>query len=154
MIPARIEAKINRTSTCWLWTAGQDGKGYGACWFDGRMMKAHRVVYLLLVGPIPEGLQLDHLCRVHNCVNPAHLEPVTAQVNSQRGDVGLHNVVKTHCPQGHPYDDENTYVTPSRPTARYCNACNVERSRLNREARNAASRRYRQRKRAESRTNA
>lgn len=66
---------------CWLWTGSQDGKGYGK---TGRG-RIHRIVYEELVGPIPDGLQLDHLCRVRNCVNPAHLEPVTGRENVRRG---------------------------------------------------------------------
>lgn len=72
---------------CWIWQLATDKGGYGLTWAVGGIGKcAHRVYYERHVGPIPEGLQLDHLCRVHSCVNPAHLEPVTAAVNSQRGN--------------------------------------------------------------------
>lgn len=80
----RLWSKVNKTDTCWLWTAATE-KGYGLYRHDGRLSKAHRVVYELLVGPVPTGLDLDHLCRVRNCVNPAHLEPVTRAVNLRRG---------------------------------------------------------------------
>jgi hypothetical protein len=70
---------------CWLWTGGLDGKGYGQFGLGGKHVRAHRFAYELLVKPIPAGLDLDHLCRVITCVNPAHLEPVTRQVNRQRG---------------------------------------------------------------------
>jgi len=77
---------------------------------------AHRVVYEHMVGDIPAGLQLDHLCRNRICVNPAHLEPVTAQVNTRRA-----RPVPTHCPQGHAYDEENTGTSPTG--IRWCRTC-------------------------------
>ena len=107
---------------CWLWTGAQRGKGYGAFKVDRRMVRAHRFAYELLVGPIAEGLDLDHLCRVRHCVRPSHMEPVTPQVNILRG-VGTSalNAKKTHCPLGHPYDATNTYHDPRGK--RYCRAC-------------------------------
>jgi hypothetical protein len=71
---------------CWVWRKATDPNGYGRFWFDGRMLGAHRVSYQLLVGPVPEGLDLDHLCRNRRCVNPSHLEPVTRRTNLVRGD--------------------------------------------------------------------
>ena len=140
--PKRVEPaerfwpKVNKNGEggCWLWTAGQNGTGYGR--FDKSV--AHRFSYTLLVGPVPEGLDLDHLCRVRHCVNPAHLEPVTRSENLRRGDTGKHatgEVIaerqrrKTHCPRGHAYSPENTYVLPTRPTARYCRQCHLEHTR-------------------------
>ena len=80
-ISARFWAKVDKTETCWLWTGGQSA-GYGRFGFKGRPnLGAHRFAYELLVGPIPPGLDLDHLCRVRNCVNPDHLEPVTRREN-------------------------------------------------------------------------
>lgn len=141
-LPDRIRAKIeDGPDGCWLWTAGQDGHGYGTCWWDGAMRKAHRVVYGILVGGLVPDLCLDHLCRVTRCVNPAHLEQVTTQVNTERGLAGEPNRRKTHCPQGHEYTPENTYVLPSRPTARYCRACAAETS-------NERCRRYYHRRKA------
>jgi hypothetical protein len=98
------------------------------------MMKAHRFAYELLVGPIPDGLALDHLCLTTGCVNPAHLEPVTVAENSRRAAAHYHaNRAKTHCIHGHPFDGENTYVhmTRGRP-ARGCKTCDRERARRNR----------------------
>ena len=109
---------------CFLWTAAHDKDGYGK--FD--LDRAHRFAYEAYVGPIPEDLEIDHLCRNRPCVNWAHMEPVTGQVNKLRGiGPSAVNAVKTHCPQGHPYDELNTIVVR---TGRQCRACNVERKRL------------------------
>lgn len=113
---------------CWIWTgATQFGYGrfsYGG--FDGtRGYVAHRFSYEALVGPIPEGLVLDHLCRVRNCVNPAHLEPVTHRENSLRG-VGIpaQNAQKTRCVNGHTLAPENLTV---RAHKRECHICALRR---------------------------
>lgn len=110
---------------CWLWTGATDGHGYGAINVEGRARKAYTVAYTLLVGPIPEGLQLDHLCRVRACCNPAHLEPVTSKENARRG---LNGVLNVACPHGHPYDEANTYYAPGNGGKR-CRECNRERGR-------------------------
>jgi HNH endonuclease len=104
---------------CWLWT-GATTKGYGRFRGTG----AHRFAYELLVGPIPQGLQLDHLCRVRNCVNPEHLEPVTCQENLRRGFIAKARAGQrpTHCPQGHEFTTENTYIW--RGNKRACKTCN------------------------------
>jgi HNH endonuclease len=124
---------------CWAWTA-VTRKGYGAVWAGQTMVQAHRMAYVLLVGPVPDGLELDHLC--HNgsgcpggvtcphraCVNPAHLEPVTSRENLLRGTgpTAL-NAAKTHCPQGHAYDEANTYR--DRAGGRRCRICDFLRNR-------------------------
>jgi len=131
VLPARIEEKITYEpmSGCWLWTAALDGKGYGMVWWRGQMRRAHIVVYEILVGEVPEGLERDHLCQNRACCNPwLHIEPVTHEENCWRGETGAHNAEKTHCPQGHEYAIE-AYEIPSRPGARYCQGCNRERSR-------------------------
>lgn len=76
-------------SGCWIWTGELNRNGYGRVWRLGRRVMAHRAMYELLVGPIPEGLVLDHLCRVRCCVNPKHLEPVTVRENTIRGEAAL-----------------------------------------------------------------
>jgi hypothetical protein len=105
---------------CWLWTAAKSSGGYGRLNVEGRLVQAHRLAYELLTGPIPPELDIDHLCRVHNCVNPDHLEPVTHAENTRRGNGGHLQRAKTHCPQGHEYTPENTRVYQGR---RHCRAC-------------------------------
>jgi hypothetical protein len=119
-------------AACWIWT-GTKGNGYGYFWDGRRNAQAHRFSYEMHVGPIPAGLTLDHLCRNPSCVNPAHLEPVTLAVNLARSDRsrpmnGEHNRSKTHCPQGHPYDEENT-ARDLRDGGRYCRTCKREKAR-------------------------
>ena len=110
---------------CWVWTARVHGAGYAYLSVGGKKVRVHRLTYELLVGPIPDGLELDHLCRVRHCVNPAHLEPVTHAVNMDRGEIRerQHEAMRaiTHCPRGHAYDEANTYVNPRGE--RNCRAC-------------------------------
>lgn len=107
---------------CWVWRGVKDRAGYGRVGRRGRA--AHRVSYELHRGPIPAGLELDHLCRNRACVNPAHLEPVTHEENVRRGEAGSNNRRKMFCPAGHPYDGENLYVRRGRRwTARVCRLC-------------------------------
>lgn len=104
---------------CWIWGLKKDKKtGYGTLTINYKVYKAHRVSYEAFVGPIPEGLHIDHLCRVRACVNPLHLQPVTPLVNTRRGM--NHNVLTSRCPQGHEYNEENTYRHGGR---RYCRPC-------------------------------
>lgn len=164
----RFSRFIEKTDGCWEWKGHRSHNGYGQFRLNTKQ-RAHRVAYELWVGPIPEGLELDHLCRNPPCVRPDHLEPVTRQVNAQRAadarppqthckrghpyegnrvlcgerDIGCrkcelirkreryvpksgirgagqYQKAKTHCPQGHPYDEANTRLTK---TGRVCRAC-------------------------------
>ena len=131
---ARFEAKIDRSGECWLWRSTLDAHGYGRFGVAGatrrewRTFLAHRVSYETYVGPIPEGLDLDHLCRVRECVNPDHLEPVTRSENLRRSPrMGDASLAKTHCPSGHGYTAENTRV--SKSGARNCRTCERARNR-------------------------
>ena len=138
-LEARFWPKVNKAGSggCWLWTAGRSSRsrGYGDCWFARRMLRAHRVAFELVTGPIPDGLELDHLCRVRLCVNPDHLEAVTHAENVRRGDGGRNQSDKTHCPNGHEYSAENTYRRPGQPSWRYCRACAALRTNRRRTAR-------------------
>jgi len=122
--PHRIEDR-GFESPCWIWTNAIASNGYGAMW-DRRVKKvrsAHCIYYEIHVGSIPEGLDLDHLCRVRSCVNPDHLEAVTRRENLLRGmTLTAAAAAATHCPQGHAYDAANTYVHP-RTGWRRCRAC-------------------------------
>ncbi len=105
---------------CWVWQRSTD-RGYGKLTQRGRTWRAHRVAYMLVKGPIPEGLEIDHLCRVHACINPDHLEAVTQQENILRG-IGptAQNARKTHCGYGHEFTAANTYRSRY---GRECHSC-------------------------------
>lgn len=115
---------------CWIWTGSDTGKGHGNIRSGGQRYKAHRFAYETLVGPIGEGLHLDHKCRVRSCVNPAHLEPVTSQVNTLRGiGPAAVNAALTHCRRGHLLAGDNLRVrTRDSRTERVCLACERIRS--------------------------
>jgi len=141
-LPQRFWDKVQIDSTvvvvagkeytgCWMWTAANkgnvslddEGNDYGA-FGTGNLLgtgSAYRCSYENLVGPVPEGLELDHLCRRHPCVNPAHLEPVTRKVNMERGA----EANRQFCPKGHEYTPENTRLYEHAPGlwARFCRAC-------------------------------
>jgi len=136
--PGRFWVKVDKTDGCWLWTgcmtkpAGKNG--YGQIRLDGRMQVAHRIAYELLVGPIPDGLDLDHLCRTRLCVNPAHLEPVTPYENLRRGESpAARHMRKTHCNRGHELAGDNLCIVNGGKSRR-CKRCkrDNERARRNR----------------------
>ena len=103
---------------CWLWVASLDRDGYGAAKHQQKSVKAHRLVYEVFKGPIPEGKTLDHLCRVRCCVNPDHLEPVTGPENTKRGA----RASSTHCKRGHPLFGDNLMIA-GRVRERVCRTC-------------------------------
>ncbi len=109
---------------CWLWPGSDNGNGYGKIRLDGRSVYVHRFVHEWLVGPIPLGATIDHVCRVTRCCNPDHLEPVSLLENLRRSPLtrASINSAKTECPRGHPYDEENTYYH-SRPDGRPERGC-------------------------------
>lgn len=126
--PPAIDRLMDKVSPepntgCWLWTGALSGNGYGRFWERGRLVIPHRFLYIALIGEVPVGLELDHLCRNPLCVNPVHLEPVTHKVNMSRGQ----NAAKTHCPQGHLYMGDNLIF---RSGGRGCRACRDFRNRL------------------------
>ena len=94
-------------SECWEWVGAKNSSGYGQLTVRGKSRSAHRDMYEHYVGPIPAGLQIDHLCRNRKCVNPAHLEAVTLAENVRRGIQP--RSLQTHCVNGHPFDEKNTY---------------------------------------------
>lgn len=125
---------------CWLYHKRPTNTGYAQMKMpDGTQPNAHRAFYELHVGVIPEGLTLDHLCRVRRCVNPAHLEPVTRGVNTLRGEtLSAANKAKTQCMRGHLFDVGNTRIT--KEGTRACRHCDRDRARQLRGAKGAAAR--------------
>lgn len=132
MVDERSLARFNRNyevaeNGCWEWTAALKDNGYAAF----QVMRnteilcryGHRFSHEAFIGPIPDGLQIDHLCRNRRCVNPEHLEAVTCRVNLLRGEtVTARRAAVTHCPKGHAYDADNTYTRPGRG-GRDCKIC-------------------------------
>ena len=129
-LEVRFWRYVDKTETCWLWT-GARSRGYGRFVVAQRPTKlviAHRFAYEQLVGPIAEGLTIDHLCRVKHCVRPDHLEPVTMRVNVLRntGPSAI-NAAATHCVHGHPFDEANTLIKiKAGHQTRCCRTCNRE----------------------------
>lgn len=133
---ARLFSKIKVSTTnfykgvpCWEWQAGKDKDGYGKTVLNKKHWRVHRLFYTIFIQKIPSNLVSDHLCRVRNCVNPAHIEPVTQKVNTLRGEaVTAKNAQKINCPQGHPLNEDNLV--------------NMKNGRMCKKCANAHSRRY------------
>ena len=129
---------IDPETGCLLWTGTLNNGGYGEIKANGRTSKVHRVMWQMLEGPIPDGMELDHLCRVRSCASIAHLEVVTRQVNTLRGESpAAAHARQTHCDSGHEFDLVNTYWAPNGQ--RFCRTCT-----------RAAGKRYRDRLKAEA----
>lgn len=138
LLPPRFATKIRVDGDCWIFTGAVNSRGYGciAVDGDGTTRLARRASYELLVGPIPDGLTIDHLCTVKRCCNPKHLEPVTSAENNRRArEMGLtpfpphaaRNAVKTHCLNGHPFSGDNTFI--DKNGWRVCVVCRRARDR-------------------------
>lgn len=115
----RFLSKVEKTSKCWLWTASKYRDGYGQISYNGTNARAHRVAWILFRGDIPEGMCVLQSCNNRDCVNPYHLF---------LADQGRHNNIKTHCPHGHEYTPENTWIRPN-DNGKYCKQCKKEHSR-------------------------
>lgn len=115
---------------CWNWTGAIQSNGYGKIGLNGKTPYSHRVAFELSNGPVPDGLELDHLCRNHSCARPSHLEAVTHAENIRRGEQAM----RTHCPAGHEYDTQNTRMNNGK---RICMACHRARERRRREVNDA-----------------
>jgi len=109
---------------CWLWAGGKTAAGYG----QHRRVYVHRASFEAYVGPIPNGYQVDHLCRVRACYNPAHLDAVSEAENVRRQPNVIAQLARTHCPWGHAYDESMRRSTGKR----HCRACNREKERARR----------------------
>jgi len=124
-VEERFWAKVEKTEGCWNWVAVRSDGGYGLFWSHSReKMQAHRFAYELLVGPIPNGLTIDHLCRNRGCVRPSHLEPVTMRENTRRGvSIVARQMAQRTCVRGHPLEGDNIRSRPDRPRTRVCKEC-------------------------------
>lgn len=136
---SRFMAKVQIQATgCWLWTAARDRDGYGQFGDGGTMIRAHRWAYERFVGPIPHGMEINHLCRVRACVKPEHLEPLTRAEHARRDNTPPEiNRRKVACPKGHPYSGINI---DGRRICRECQRANERRWRSSRRALSETSR--------------
>jgi len=133
--------RVDTETGCWVWIGSRNGR-YGVAWDGTKVVRAHRLSYKLFVGNLPDELTIDHLCRNPPCVNPLHLEAVPKAVNTLRGmSLAAQHARQTHCVNGHPFDEENTYQWSSsyQPRMRQCKACRRERAERRKREREAAT---------------
>ncbi len=121
----RFWAKVRKTDHCWEWMGSKDTTGYGRIHANGRQRPAHRVSYEMHVGPIPDGLEIDHLCNNRGCVNPEHLDVVTRRQNILRSS----HAGKMFCPSGHLMDERNTAYWGKKRVGRFCRECDRQKRR-------------------------
>jgi len=146
-IKAQLMDRIEMLTESGCWIPNTTIAQHGYCWMYGydfgngkRKEYAHRVFYEMFKGPVSDGLQIDHLCKVRCCVNPNHLEAVTQRTNLLRGEsAAAKNARRTHCPKGHPFSPENTGKLSTRENYRYCKECNRQKARLRDRRKNALS---------------
>lgn len=120
----RFWSHVDQGGDCWEWDGAHDRQGYAITGKRFGTTRAHRVAYILTVGPVPSDLVMDHLCRNRGCVNPAHLEPVTARENLLRGEtLNAINAAKTHCPRGHELAGDNLIPYRLARGLRECKTC-------------------------------
>jgi len=106
----RVYSKIEKTKNCWIWKGTINSQGYGVAWFNGKLHRAHRLIYEWERETIPQGMVADHICRIRNCVNPDHIEIITNGANVLRGvSQSAVNSRKKFCIRGHKFTPENTY---------------------------------------------
>ena len=126
MLPENVISRIRISPDgCHNWLGAHASNGYSECGIGGKIRSVHRIVYEDVYGPIPDGLEIDHLCRNRGCVNPVHLEAVAHSVNVKRG-IGPAMIAAmkrslTHCKRGHPFDKQNTRIAPNGQ--RRCREC-------------------------------
>jgi hypothetical protein len=128
-----LQRVVKSDDGCWTWDGAHTAAGYAESWNGVRPVFAHRVAHEMWIGPIPDGYEVDHLCRNPSCINPEHLEAVPGRVNNLRSNsAGAVNARKTHCPRGHEFTPENTQfrTTPRGTPSRVCRECKNSRRRV------------------------
>jgi hypothetical protein len=128
-LPRRLLNYVVDANGCHVWQGACNKAGYGQIKINGKQVGVHIVSYEFYVGPVPDGLTIDHTCENHPCMNPVHLEPVTLQVNILRTSTTMAaiNAAKTHCPRNHPYSGDN--LMHNKKGGRLCRICELERQR-------------------------